>query len=43
MSRNNTNEPNRLVGAAVGVATPKKKTAMGTSYGRQPHFLVHHS
>jgi len=29
MSRNKTNEPNRLIGAAIGVATPKKKDSYG--------------
>lgn len=29
MSRNNTNEPNRLVGASVGVAMPKERESHG--------------
>jgi len=29
MSKNTTNEPNRLVGAAIGVATPKEKNTYG--------------
>ena len=29
MSRNKTNEPNRLVGAAIGVAVPKEKDSYG--------------
>ena len=29
MSRNSTNEPNRLIGAAIGVATPKDRTSYG--------------
>lgn len=29
MSRNNTNEPNRLIGAAIGVAIPKEKNTYG--------------
>jgi arginine decarboxylase len=29
MSRNKTNEPNRLVGAAIGVAVPKEKNSYG--------------
>ena len=29
MSRNKTNEPNRLVGAAIGVATPKERDTYG--------------
>ncbi|MEA2055595.1 MAG: arginine decarboxylase, pyruvoyl-dependent [Candidatus Thermoplasmatota archaeon] len=29
MSKNKTNEPNRLIGAAVGVATPKEKNTYG--------------
>jgi len=29
MSRNSTNEPNRLVGASIGVATPKGKNSYG--------------
>ena len=29
MSRNKTNEPNRLVGAAIGVALPKSKDSYG--------------
>ena len=29
MSRNTTNEPNRLVGAAIGVAIPKEKNSYG--------------
>ena len=29
MSRNSTNEPNRLLGAAIGVATPKEKNSYG--------------
>lgn len=36
MSRNSTNEPNRLVGAAIGVATPREQT----SYG---YISEHHS
>ncbi|UCF50186.1 MAG: arginine decarboxylase, pyruvoyl-dependent [Thermoplasmatales archaeon] len=36
MSRNKTNEPNRLVGASIGVATPKEKN----SYG---YISEHHS
>ena len=36
MSRNKTNEPNRLIGAAVGVATPKETD----SYG---YISEHHS
>ncbi len=36
MSRNKTNEPNRLVGAAIGVAIPKEKD----SYG---YISEHHS
>ena len=36
MSRNMTNEPNRLVGAAIGVATPKERG----SYG---YISEHHS
>jgi arginine decarboxylase len=36
MSRNKTNEPNRLVGAAIGVAVPKEKN----SYG---YISEHHS
>ena len=36
MSRNSTNEPNRLVGASIGVATPKGKN----SYG---YISEHHS
>jgi arginine decarboxylase len=29
MSRNNTNEPNRLIGAAIGVAVPKDRSNYG--------------
>jgi len=29
MSRNSTNEPNRLIGAAIGVATPKDRYSYG--------------
>jgi arginine decarboxylase len=29
LSRNTTNEPNRLIGAGVGVATPKEKNSYG--------------
>jgi arginine decarboxylase len=29
MSRNNTNEPNRLIGSAIGVALPKKRSSYG--------------
>ena len=29
MSRNKTNEPNRMVGAAIGVAVPKEKSTYG--------------
>ena len=29
MSRNKTNEPNRLVGASIGVAVPKEKNSYG--------------
>jgi arginine decarboxylase len=36
MSRNNTNEPNRLIGAAIGVALPKDRE----SYG---YISEHHS
>lgn len=36
MSRNNTNEPNRLVGSAIGIAIPKEKD----SYG---YISEHHS
>jgi len=36
MSRNKTNEPNRLLGAAIGVATPKERG----SYG---YISEHHS
>ena len=36
MSRNSTNEPNRLIAAAIGVATPKKRD----SYG---YISEHHS
>jgi arginine decarboxylase len=36
MSRNNTNEPNRLVGASIGIAIPKEKN----SYG---YISEHHS
>jgi len=36
MSRNSSNEPNRLLGASIGVATPKKKE----SYG---YISEHHS
>lgn len=36
MSRNKTNEPNRLIGASIGVATPKEKN----SYG---YISEHHS
>jgi len=36
MSRNNTNEPNRLIGAAIGVATPKNRD----NYG---YISEHHS
>ena len=36
MSRNNTNEPNRLVGAAIGIAIPKERN----SYG---YISEHHS
>jgi arginine decarboxylase len=36
MSRNKTNEPNRLIGAAIGVAIPKEKD----SYG---YISEHHS
>jgi len=36
MSRNSTNEPNRLIGASIGVATPKEKD----SYG---YISEHHS
>ncbi len=36
MSRNTTNEPNRLIGAAIGVATPKESD----SYG---YISEHHS
>ena len=36
MSRNKTNEPNRLIGAAIGVAIPKEKN----SYG---YISEHHS
>jgi len=36
MSRNSTNEPNRLVGAAIGVATPKEKNTYG-------YISEHHS
>ncbi len=36
MSRNTTNEPNRLIGSAIGVALPKKRS----SYG---YISEHHS
>jgi len=36
MSRNSTNEPNRLIGAAIGAATPREKN----SYG---YISEHHS
>ena len=36
ISRNKTNEPNRLIGASIGVATPKEKN----SYG---YISEHHS
>ncbi len=36
MSRNKTNEPNRLLGAAVGVAVPKNREAYG-------YISEHHS
>ena len=36
MSRNSTNEPNRLVGASIGIAIPKEKN----SYG---YISEHHS
>ena len=36
MSRNSTNEPNRLVGAAIGVAIPKEKETYG-------YISEHHS
>jgi len=36
MSRNKTNEPNRLIGAAIGVATPKEKNTYG-------YISEHHS
>ena len=36
MSRNSTNEPNRLVGAAIGVAAPKEKNTYG-------YISEHHS
>jgi len=36
MSRNKTNEPNRLIGASIGVAIPKEKN----SYG---YISEHHS
>ncbi|MEM0466047.1 MAG: arginine decarboxylase, pyruvoyl-dependent [Candidatus Thermoplasmatota archaeon] len=29
MSRNTTNEPNRLIGAAIGIATPKNQASYG--------------
>jgi arginine decarboxylase len=29
MSRNNTNEPNRLIGASIGIAVPKEKNSYG--------------
>jgi arginine decarboxylase len=29
LSRNTTNEPNRLIGAAIGVATPKERNSYG--------------
>ena len=36
MSRNTTNEPNRLIGAAIGVATPKEQNTYG-------YISEHHS
>ncbi len=36
LSRNTTNEPNRLIGAAIGVAIPKTKTSHG-------YISEHHS
>lgn len=36
MSRNKTNEPNRLIGAAIGVAIPKEKNVYG-------YISEHHS
>jgi len=36
MSRNSTNEPNRLIGAAIGVAVPKEKETYG-------YISEHHS
>jgi len=36
MSRNSTNEPNRLIGAAIGVAVPKEKDTYG-------YISEHHS
>lgn len=36
MSRNNTNEPNRLIGAAIGIATPKET-------GTHGYISEHHS
>jgi arginine decarboxylase len=36
MSRNKTYEPNRLIGAAIGIATPKKKNTYG-------YISEHHS
>jgi len=36
LSRNTTNEPNRLIGAAIGVAIPKGKTSHG-------YISEHHS
>lgn len=42
MSRNSTNEPNRLIGAAIGVAIPKEKNSYGYisehhSFGKVAH------
>lgn len=47
MSRNKTNEPNRLVGAAIGVATPKERGSYGYisehhSFGETSKKLVYY-
>jgi len=48
ISRNNTNEPDRLVGASIGVATPKDKKTYGYisehhSFGESNKIIADHA
>jgi len=48
MSRNKTNEPNRLIGASIGVAVPKEKNSYGYiseshSFGKKAQIVGDHA